>query len=65
MRSIKTFFPQKFKGKFLKEQKVVLLNSIKLYDDRSKIIKLFEDKNIMPINSPYDQKSEPEPIPEF
>ena len=30
-----------------------------LYDNRYKIIKLFEDKNIMPANYAQDAKSEP------
>ena len=32
-----------------------------VYNGRSKIIKLFEDKNIKPTNFPYTAKSELEP----
>ena len=32
-----------------------------VYNGRSKIIKLFEDKNIKPTNFPYNVKSELEP----
>ena len=32
-----------------------------VYNGRSKIIKLFEDKNIKPTNFPYNAKSELEP----
>ena len=35
---------------------------MKLYDGKSKIIKLFEDKNIDPSNYPYNAKSESEAI---
>ena len=44
LKSIKYFFPKYFKERILKEQKDVLLNAIKLYDKKSKIIQLFEDK---------------------
>ena len=33
---------------------------MRLYSDRNKIIKLFEDKNIKPTNYSHDTKSEPE-----
>ena len=36
------------------------MNSIKLYDSRSKIIKLFEDKNIKPSAFPHNERSEPD-----
>ena len=61
LRSIKTFFQKKLKEDILKELKDVLLNEIKLYDGKSKIIKLFEDKNIKPSNFPHNAKSKPEP----
>ena len=37
-----------------------MLNPIKLYDGRSKILKFFEDKNIKPSNYPHNAKFEAE-----
>lgn len=54
-----------FFQKHLIKQKDVLLNAIKLYDERSNIIKLFEDKNIKPSNYLYDAEFEPELIPKL
>ena len=48
LRSIKRFFPKNFKEGITKEQKVVLSDAIKIYDGRSKIIRLFENKAIKP-----------------
>ena len=43
-KEIKSFFPKKFKEYISQEQKDVLLNAVKQYNDRSKIIRLFEKK---------------------
>ena len=51
-REIKCFFPNKFKRGVLKDQRDVLLNAIKLSDGRNKIIKLFEENNIVPSDFP-------------
>ena len=57
-REIKSFFPPKFKEYLPKDQQSVFLNAVNVYNDRNKIIKLFEDKNIMPSNYSLDPKSE-------
>ena len=36
------------------------MNPIKLYDGRSKTIKLFEDENIKPSAFPHNERSEPD-----
>ena len=51
----------KLKEGIFEDQKDVLLNAIKLYDGRSRIIKLFGDKNIAPGDYPQNGKSEFEP----
>ena len=56
--NIRSFFPKNFKEGTIKEQKAVLLDAIKLYDGRSKIIRLFENKNIKPSNYPHNAKFE-------
>ena len=57
-KKVKTFFQKNFKYGILEEQKDVLLNAVRLYDSRSKIIKLFENKNIKSSNYPHNAKSE-------
>ena len=54
---MKTFFPKKWNEDILKEAKYVLLNTLKLYDGRRKIIKLFESKNIKTSDFLYNTKS--------
>ena len=49
-----------FKEGTSKEQKDALLNAIRLYDGRSKITRLFENKDIEPSDYPHNAKSEPE-----
>ena len=50
LKSIKTFFPKNFKEGTTQKQKAVMLDAIKLYDSRRKIIRLFENKDIKPSN---------------
>ena len=64
IKKYKNFFPKNFKGGTLKEQKAVLLNAINFYDGRSKIIRLFENKDIRPSHYPHNAKSEPEEFEE-
>ena len=45
-KKAKSFFPKNFKEDILEDQNNILINEMKLYTDRNKIIKLFEDKNI-------------------
>ena len=60
IKEYKTFFPRTFKGGILKEQKDALLNALKNDDGRSKVIKLFGDKNIKPNDYSHNTESEPE-----
>ena len=60
LKSIKRIFPKKFKEGTSKEQEDVLSNTIKLYYGRSKIIGLFENKDIEPSDYPHNVKSGPE-----
>ena len=50
LKSLKSFFPKNFKEVSTKEQKDVLLDAIKPYDGRSKIIRLFVNNNIKQMN---------------
>ena len=58
-KAIKGFLSKKFKEYILQEQKGVFINAMNLYNDRNKIIKLFESKGITPSVYPTDAKSEP------
>ena len=60
LKSTKSLFTKNFKEGTTKEQRAVLLDAIKLYDGRSKIIRLFENKNIKPSNYPHNAKFEPD-----
>ena len=50
IKKYKNFLSKNIQRGPFKKTKSVLLNAIKLYDGKSKIIKLFEDKNIEPSN---------------
>ena len=50
IKKYKNFLSKNIQRRPFKKAKSVLLNAIKLYDGKSKIIKLFEDKNIEPSN---------------
>ena len=60
LKSVKTYYAKNFREGISKEQKDVLLNAIKFNDGRSKIIKLFEDKNIKLSNYHHNAKFQPE-----
>ena len=57
-KGIKSFFPQNFKEFLPKNQQSVLLNKVRLYDYRNKIIKLFKYRNIKPSMRAPDAKSD-------
>ena len=51
-------FPKNCKEGTLEDQRNILINSMRLYNGRNKIIKLFEDRNIKPTDYSYNAKSE-------
>ena len=59
-KEIKGFFPKNLIEDILEDQKNILINAMKVYNCRKKIIRLFEDKNIKPSSFPVDAESEPE-----
>ena len=59
-KEIKGFFPKNLIEDILEDQKNILINAMKVYNCRKKIIKLFEDKNIKTSSFPVDAESEPE-----
>ena len=57
-KGIRSFLPDKFREYISNKEKGVLLNAINLYNDRNKIIKLFESKDITNFMYTYDAKSD-------
>ena len=64
-KKIKSFFPKNFKEDILEDQNNILINKMKLYNDRNKVIKLFEGKNFKLRDYSLNAKSEPEEFEEF
>ena len=60
LKSLRSFFPKNFKEGTAKERKAVLLDATKVYDGRTKIIRLFENSSIKPSNYPHNVKFEPD-----
>ena len=58
-KGIKCFLPKKFKDFISKKQTNVLLNAMQLYNNKNAIIRLFENRNIIPSVHAYNTKSEP------
>ena len=57
-KGIESIFPNTFEINILKDKRDVLLNALKLYDDRSKVINLFEEEDIEPSDFPYNEQPE-------
>lgn len=57
-KGIESIFPNTFEINILKDKRDVLLNALKLYDDRSKVINLFGEEDIEPSDFPYNEQPE-------
>ena len=57
-KGIGSNFPNTFEINILKDKRDVLLNALKLYDDRSKVINLFGEEDIEPSDFPYNAQHE-------